>query len=152
MAIYGWSWLLENNLAAMAMPDGGRGDFRELRNRGITGLVTLTTRPLNAHKARDEGLAYLHLPVGNFEPPSQEQIRQFVDFCDQHIADGGAVAVHCLAGMGRTGTMLACYLVSAGNDPEEAINIIRRRRPGSIETVEQEEAVRHYAEELHGAT
>lgn len=53
-----------------------------------------------------------------------------------------AVGVHCALGFGRTGTMLACYLVkerrlAAG----DAIAEIRRLRPGSIETYEQEKAV-----------
>lgn len=53
-----------------------------------------------------------------------------------------AVGVHCALGFGRTGTMLACYLVkerrlAAG----DAIAEIRRLRPGSIETFEQEKAV-----------
>lgn len=53
-----------------------------------------------------------------------------------------AVAVHCMLGHGRTGTLLACYLCKerhlAGGD---AIREIRRLRPGSIETAEQEQAV-----------
>lgn len=53
-----------------------------------------------------------------------------------------AVAVHCILGLGRTGTMLACYLVKdKGLAPADAIAEIRRLRPGSIETYEQEKAV-----------
>lgn len=53
-----------------------------------------------------------------------------------------AVAVHCALGFGRTGTMLACYLVKErGLTAGDAIAEIRRLRPGSIETYEQEKAV-----------
>lgn len=53
-----------------------------------------------------------------------------------------AVAVHCALGFGRTGTMLACYLVKErGLAAGDAIAEIRRLRPGSIETYEQEKAV-----------
>lgn len=53
-----------------------------------------------------------------------------------------AVGVHCALGFGRTGTMLACYLVKErGLAAGDAIAEIRRLRPGSIETYEQEKAV-----------
>lgn len=52
------------------------------------------------------------------------------------------VGVHCMHGHGRTGTMLACYLVKTGKmSGIDAINEIRRLRRGSIETHEQEKAV-----------
>nr|XP_005497824.1 dual specificity protein phosphatase 23-like [Zonotrichia albicollis] len=58
-----------------------------------------------------------------------------------------AVAVHCMLGHGRTGTLLACYLCKeqhlAGGD---AIREIRRLRPGSIETSEQEQAVLRFCQ------
>ena len=61
---------------------------------------------------------------------------------------GQAVAVHCGAGLGRTGTLVACYLVAGGLSAEEAIAKVRRLRPGSIETLEQEAAVRTFEESL----
>lgn len=56
-----------------------------------------------------------------------------------------AVAVHCMLGHGRTGTMLACYLVKTQKmSGSDAIREIRRLRPGSIETREQEQAVMEF--------
>ena len=56
-----------------------------------------------------------------------------------------AVAVHCLWGIGRTGTMLACYLVKGMNlTAEQAIQDVRVQRPYSIETYEQEELLYQY--------
>jgi atypical dual specificity phosphatase len=61
------------------------------------------------------------------------------------------VAVHCGGGLGRTGTLLACYLVSAEGLPADAaIARVRAARPGSVETEDQEQAVRRYAERLNG--
>lgn len=52
------------------------------------------------------------------------------------------VAVHCMHGHGRTGTMLACYLIKTKKiSGVEAIGEIRKMRKGSIETYEQEKAV-----------
>ena len=55
------------------------------------------------------------------------------------------VAVHCGAGLGRTGVVLAAYFVATGATAQNAVARIRRLRPGSIETDEQAEAIEHYA-------
>ena len=60
--------------------------------------------------------------------------------------DGGhGVLVHCFAGLGRTGTILACFLVAQGMDAAEAIAHVRTRRPGSVEVYSQEFLVYQYA-------
>ena len=53
------------------------------------------------------------------------------------IAEGKPVVVHCRAGVGRTGTLLAAYLVRSGLDADAAVELVRSRRPGSIETASQ---------------
>lgn len=61
--------------------------------------------------------------------------------------------MHCKHGLGRTGTMLACYLVKTrAISGEEAIKTIRRLRPGSIETREQERAVLEFQRYLNPKT
>ena len=67
----------------------------------------------------------------------------------QHVSLSQAVAVHCTVGMGRSGTMLACYLVKTTHcDAQEAINAVRKKRPGSIETEQQEQLVKEFCESL----
>jgi protein-tyrosine phosphatase len=55
------------------------------------------------------------------------------------------VAVHCGAGLGRTGVVLAAYFVSTGMTAAAAITKVRKLRPHSIETDEQAEAVEQFA-------
>jgi atypical dual specificity phosphatase len=147
----GFSWVIEDDLAAMAHP--GTGDALDaalecLARKGIVLLVSLTTDPVDATTARAHGINVLHLPIDDFTAPTQQQIVQFVAEVRTTIADGGAVGVHCGAGIGRTGTMLAGYFVSDGMTADEAIAHIRELRPGSVETEAQEQAVRDYAASL----
>uniref|UniRef100_A0A7N9CQH0 Dual specificity phosphatase 23 n=1 Tax=Macaca fascicularis TaxID=9541 RepID=A0A7N9CQH0_MACFA len=88
------------------------------------------------------GLTLHRLRIPDFCPPAPDQIDRFVQIVDEANARGEAVGVHCALGFGRTGTMLACYLVKErGLAAGDAIAEIRRLRPGSIETYEQEKAV-----------
>jgi atypical dual specificity phosphatase len=137
-----FSWLIEGKLAGMARPDPS--DAEELRELGITAVVCLTRRPVFA--APPKGMKLLHLPVVDMSAPTQAQLEEATRFLDEAIEGGGRAVVHCLAGQGRTGTVLAAYLVSKGEEPEEAIHRVRRARPGSIETAEQEHAVHLFAE------
>eukprot|EP00698_Gefionella_okellyi_P022565 TRINITY_DN749_c0_g1_i1.p1 TRINITY_DN749_c0_g1~~TRINITY_DN749_c0_g1_i1.p1 ORF type:complete len:398 (+),score=42.51 TRINITY_DN749_c0_g1_i1:439-1632(+) len=61
------------------------------------------------------------------------------------IETGGRVAVHCHAGLGRTGLVIACYLVyGRGYLPGAAIADVRTHRPGSIQTRRQEAFISHF--------
>ncbi len=125
----------------MAAPDPS--DAGRLRAAGVTALVSLTRRP--PFFDPPEGVAILHLPVTDMTPPTQAQLVQAVRFLESVVDSGGRAAVHCVAGFGRTGTVLAAYLVAKGEDPDEAIHQVREARPGSIETAEQEQAVHRFA-------
>jgi atypical dual specificity phosphatase len=92
-----------------------------------------------------DGIEHFHLPVPDMTAPPREGIEKAVDFIRRQRGEGRPVLVHCGAGLGRTGTLLACYLVSEGHDPEEAITEVRSARPGSVETMEQEQCIRDYA-------
>ena len=57
------------------------------------------------------------------------------------LANGGKVLLHCRGGIGRTGTIAARLLVEFGFKPSDAIALVRRTRPGTIETSAQEQYV-----------
>jgi atypical dual specificity phosphatase len=139
--VQNFSWLVEGEVAGMAAPDPS--DAERLRAAGVTALVSLTRRP--PFFDPPEGVAILHLPVVDMTPPSEEQLVQAVRFLESVVSSGGRAAVHCVAGYGRTGTVLAAYLVAKGEDPDEAIHRVREARPGSIETADQELAVHRFA-------
>jgi atypical dual specificity phosphatase len=142
-----FSFVIEGRLAGMARP--GRSspleeDLAYLRGRGIGAIVSMTERPLDERILGSFGLRYLHLPVPDYCAPTIQQIEQFLAFLDEADQNGG-VAVHCYAGQGRTGTMLACALVHIGMSAQEAIRFVRARRPPSIDTLVQEQIIFEFA-------
>ena len=63
------------------------------------------------------------------------------------LADGESMAIHCMHGLGRTGTALACIVGQTNNlSAPDAISFIRQTRPGSIESREQELFITQYLE------
>jgi atypical dual specificity phosphatase len=85
----------------------------------------------------------------DYSTPTHEQIEKIVHFIEKRLQHNEPVVVHCRAGYGRTGTLLACYLVSRGMSASQAMAEVRRARPGSIEMRDQERAVHEYARRLH---
>ncbi|HQR42274.1 MAG TPA: dual specificity protein phosphatase family protein [Gemmatales bacterium] len=123
-------------------------ELRWLREQGIDILVTLTEEPPPRHAINQAGLLMVHVPIYDFTAPSQEDFQTAVDAIRKAKESGLGAAVHCAAGMGRTGTILAGWFVAEGMSASEAITHVRKLRPGSIETEEQEEALHLYAREL----
>lgn len=90
--------------------------------------------------------SYLHLPTVDMTAPTRENIDIATEFMHEHVKDGRPVMVHCAAGLGRAGTILACYLVKYHDKTAgEAMADLRRIRPGSVQSKEQEMAVHMYS-------
>jgi atypical dual specificity phosphatase len=96
----------------------------------------------------------LHLKVDDFCAPSLESLESTVRYIGQHISEEKPVLVHCAAGKGRTGTILAAYIMK--QNPKlsslEAINKIRVLRPGSVQSEEQISALQRFEKHLKKTT
>lgn len=143
-------------------PGGGRlglGAFPNeerllrLKAEGIRAVVTLVGADEMAllgfadlgRRVRALGMAWVHLPLGDFTAPGQgfeAGWREASPALRAELARGGAVFVHCRMGLGRTGTVGARLLVEMGMAPEAALRAVRGARPGAVETPEQERHVR----------
>jgi atypical dual specificity phosphatase len=143
-----FSWLVQGEIAGMARPAADVNDYESLKDDGIDAIVSLTEYPLNKPLIEEFGFEYMHIPIEDLSAPTMEQIEDFVDFAGRMRDGGKKTVVHCGAGIGRTGTMLACYLVSRGHSAEESIAEVRWKRPGSIETDEQAIIVHRYERKL----
>jgi atypical dual specificity phosphatase len=153
-----FSWLEDNAVAGCAAPML-QPDLDFLKLQGVKALVRLgypgkDDYVLESTQVVDSGLEDLHLPVEDFHAPTQAQIEQALAFVSKKLAEGKPVAVCCGAGCGRTGTILACFLVTQGLSPEKALQHLIGKRPCSREilerTPEQQEAVFEFAR-LHAA-
>jgi atypical dual specificity phosphatase len=143
--IRNFSWLIEGEIAGMAKPASSVYDFEFLKGEGFEAIVSLTESSLSEVLIEKFGFSVKHIPVRDFEAPTLEQIEDFVVFAENARSEGKKLVVHCDAGIGRTGTILACYLVSKGYNAADAIEEVRTKRPGSLETIEQEEVVLKFA-------
>lgn len=116
-----------------------------LRRQGVALLVNLHARPHDPSRLARHGMRQLHLPVADFAAPAPDQLDRGVAAIRAAVAADQGVAVHCGAGLGRTGTLLACFLVDDGLDAPSAIARVRAARPGSVETAGQVAAVAAFA-------
>jgi atypical dual specificity phosphatase len=125
-----FSWVIPNKLAGCAGPRQG-DDLLFLRRQGITMLVRLAENDeamVTSQQVMAVGLMDLHVPVYDSHAPSQAQLDIVTSQVRRCIFEGGRVAISCKAGVGRTGMMLSCVLVSMGFPLREALETVKRMR------------------------
>ncbi len=139
--MHNFYWIIEGVLAGCSRPGAGGGDIdrdlASLASRGVGALLTLTETPLAPGALERYGMRGLHIPIDDFQAPSPSQMLAALAFLDEAMASGTPAAVHCMAGQGRTGTVLAAYLIRGGLSAGEAIASVRAACPGAIESPPQ---------------
>lgn len=71
---------------------------------------------------------YSHFPIIDRSVPSKSEMGAILDAIDKSIVVGNPPYIHCIAGVGRTGTVVGCYLIRHGMKPDEAIIEIKKLR------------------------
>ncbi len=156
-------WVIPGRLIAGAYPYVRYNDqqtrlkLSRLLKAGVTSFLDLTVEgelPSYENLLKEQvgwenvEVTYQRIAIQDLELPTDEQMNKILDAIDEQIHQGRAVYVHCRAGIGRTGTVVGCYLVRHGMPGAEALNTIARLRAGttsgwtrSPETDEQVEFV-----------
>ncbi len=157
IAPYIW-WLRDRQVAGMPLPymaperlsDPGAAvadyddDVRVILDAGIRSVISL----VNARHSKifaAAGIDFCAIPIPDGEAPNSAQVEKFREFCKSCREP---FAIHCEGGVGRTGTMLALWLVLQGSASEAAIKEVRKVMPTAIETSEQERLLLDYPQAM----
>ena len=161
-------WLIEGHLMAGEYPgapteDQARVKLAGLLDIGIRSFIDLTETidPLDPYEdvlrdvARENGLdvVYKRIPIRDMSIPTTERMTQILERIESEMTAGRPVYFHCWGGIGRTGTVVGCWLVEEGLTGAEALRRIAELRRGtpdgrarSPESDEQCRYVREWAE------
>jgi protein-tyrosine phosphatase len=143
--------------------DRGRdlgADLARLRAEGTTRLLCLLTDSeldwagvsALGLRARAAGIAYRRVPIPSQGTPDIAEAAELVHWCREATERGETVVVTSMGGLGRSGTVAACFLVALEMSPEAAIAAVRSARGArAIETVAQEDFVVTFASEAGAA-
>lgn len=144
-ACLNFTWLREGALAGACQPGAWNHletDLEILAEEGIGVIANLRERPWLLPARWDERIRVMHFPILDFGSPSVDVMQEIADVTGHCLAEGQALVFHCMAGIGRTGTVLAALLMQReGAGAEEAIRELARHRRGP-----QSDRQRHFLE------
>jgi protein-tyrosine phosphatase len=136
-----WSyWVVEGLLLAGAFPGlpdptGHRQKIKTLVDAGIRTIINLMEesevdhqgRPFAAYEQIATRLAgpgkidCCRYSIPNVSVPPPQLMSEILDHIDRSVADGRPVYVHCWGGVGRTGTVIGCWLLRHGLATRESV-------------------------------
>jgi atypical dual specificity phosphatase len=148
----GFFWVLPGRLGGMPRPgivDALDHDLEGLQRLEVTVLVTLEEQATVPRDALERfGVRLVHFPVADMGVPDVAAAVELCRRIDAWMGGGDTVAVHCRAGHGRTGTLLACQLILRGETPRGALEAVRGLNPRCIQSGAQVDFLRSFATAL----
>src|SRR5271167_4855928 len=151
-------------LAVASRPRGGdwlEDEMENWRRAGIDTVLSLLTPEeeqdldlkQEACEAKARGMKFVALPIPDRQVPNSEsEVSAALDRIEADLTAGKNVVVHCRQGVGRTGLVAACLLVTTGMTPDAAVKVLSAARGMAVpETAEQRHWIDHYAAVLASA-
>lgn len=153
-----FNWIIKGRLAGSGVPTSLHELKWLVERQGIRSIVTIKEKPLpsewirsgNNGNNRDDNIDmridYLHMSTDDYGAPSLRELDYVVNYISRQIDNGKPVMVHCTAGKGRTGVILAAYLIKKDRDfsAKQAIKLLSKIKGESIQSKEQERIVFSY--------
>jgi protein-tyrosine phosphatase len=151
-------------LALAARPRGGEwldDEMAAWQTSGVNVVLSLLTKDEEAEleleqeakQATAHGMEFLSFPIPDLQvPDSESRLAKTLDLLNTELGTGKNAVVHCRQGIGRTGLVAACLLVSKGMDPATGVERLSAARGLRVpETPEQRRWIEHYAAILANA-
>ena len=151
-------------LALAARPRGGewlKDEIASWSQAGVNTVLSLLTHEEEqdldiadeAAQVKAHGMEFLSFPIVDRQVPNSEsQLTKTLEQLDSELAAGRNIVLHCRQGIGRTGLVAACLLLTKGLDPETAVKRLSTARGVSIpETPGQRRWIEHFATTFAGA-
>ena len=121
-------WVVEGQFLAGEYPRNRNGEdafekLDALLDTGVTLFVDLTEESeLLPYANWLESTSHRRFPIPDTGTPrSLEQTRDILDSIDDHLSRDGKVYLHCWGGVGRTGTIVGCWLARHGHSGDAAL-------------------------------
>lgn len=147
-------WVLPDKLGGLPRPgivEAVEDDVEGLGRLRVTTLVTLEeSMTVDEAVLARAGIGSIHFPIVDMGVPGVEAAKSLCERIDALLLAGEVVAVHCLAGLGRTGTVLAAHLIFRGETARTAIDRVRRLKPKCIQSQAQVEFLSSFEAFTHG--
>jgi atypical dual specificity phosphatase len=151
----GFHWVLVDRLGGMQRPGLLQPEARDLTGLAMLRcdvLVSLTRQPFDPGKLHALGIRGVHFPIVDMNVPTLAAAAELCREISAWIDASQTTVLHCKAGLGRTGTMLACVLVERGLSAVAAIHEIRSINPLYIQSDCQLAFVRELESYLDGGS
>jgi atypical dual specificity phosphatase len=141
-----FTWVRDAKLAASGRPYSKK-QVEWLRDNGVTAILSLTEDPLPGEWTR--GMETKHISMKDHAPVSPSDMRLAADYLASALSAGKVVLVHCLAGKGRTGSVLAAYMMAyERKSARQALDELRSTRGGSVERAQEPSVLEFEAQAL----
>ncbi|MBU0943643.1 MAG: dual specificity protein phosphatase family protein [Proteobacteria bacterium] len=143
---YKLNWI-SKEIAVGAAPSS-TATFETIKNSGIEVILNLCTECGNLHeRERAAGFIVYWLPISDANAPELDELDEALEWLNEHVDSGKKTLIHCRFGVGRSGTIIAAYLLKKGLNLDQVLEKMQEM-PATPTSREQRELIFAYAKRL----